>query len=228
MHHPLNNKPSPDQTRPHTPTHRHNAEESTCLCYCLLLRTGLQMVNVSRRSRQRGLMGEASVLSLTATGRQVERDNMLVADGGWEISAILPLVFSAVSLSVLLCVVWKILKIAGLVDFFTVIVSHAWGDSSPKNENAVIIHFPSFCFTHLYSFLSCVEHKISYFEAQGGVKFTRVLLILFGKIRLFQIGNAIENLAWGRMNSLHTFHSRFRLVMQFWPKENLVWKWLLC
>ncbi len=59
------------------------------------------MVNVSRRSRQRGLMGEASVLSLTATGRQVERDNMLVADEGWEISAILPLVFSAVSLSVL-------------------------------------------------------------------------------------------------------------------------------
>lgn len=50
-------------------------------------------------------MGEASVLSLTATGRQVERDNMLVADGGWEISAILPPVFLAVSLSVLFCVV---------------------------------------------------------------------------------------------------------------------------
>ncbi len=54
--------------------------------------------------------------------------------------------------------------------------------------------FPHFV-SHLYSFLSCVEHKISYFEAQGGVKFTGVLLILFGKIRLFQIGNAIENLA---------------------------------
>lgn len=43
-------------------------------------------------------MGEASVLSLTATGRQVERDNMLVADGGREISAIFPPVFLVVSL----------------------------------------------------------------------------------------------------------------------------------
>lgn len=69
-------------------------------------------------------MGEASVLSLTAaTGRQVERDNMLIGDGGREISEILPPVFLAVCLCFF--VLSEDLKITGSADFPTVIASHS-------------------------------------------------------------------------------------------------------
>jgi len=195
MQRPLNNKPSPDQTRPHTHTPAQMWRESACLCYCLLLRTGLQMVNVSRRSRQRGLMGEASVLSLTATGRRVERDNMLVGDGGWEISAILPPVFSAVSLFVLFVLSENSWKYLSQLIFPLSLLPILQGIVHPKMKMMSSFTFTHFD-THLNNFLSCVEHKISYLEEWFNVQ-SNLPEVWKKKIQKFQIRNATENLSSG-------------------------------
>ncbi len=71
------------------------------------------------------------------------------------------------------CPVWAMIDVYGQTTavsmlgerFLSVIVCSEWikGLSSPKNEISITIYSPSSC----YEFLSCVEHKIRYFEECG-------------------------------------------------------------